>query len=142
MMRRRSLLRIDNSITRRRRVALQQRTSISARAGSPSIDSIDIATEPNAARWSPVLRHNSFTFSFTAWKMRCNVVELGYMRRLCCKNSLATQEIVASIDSFPLQKVVKIFFATEPPPIVHAFNPLFQPEPLGYHRNELRQSRM
>ena len=35
MMRRRSLLRIDDSNSRRRRVALRQRTSISARAGSP-----------------------------------------------------------------------------------------------------------
>jgi len=45
MMRRRSLLRIDDSISRRWRVALQQRTSISARAGSASIDLIDIIPE-------------------------------------------------------------------------------------------------
>src|SRR6266545_5657914 len=45
MMRRRSLLRIDDSSSRRRRVALRQRTSISARAGSPSIDLIDITLE-------------------------------------------------------------------------------------------------
>jgi len=36
MTRSRSLLRIDDSRSRRRRIALQQRTSISARAGSPS----------------------------------------------------------------------------------------------------------
>ena len=47
MMRRRSLLRIDNSIACRRRAALQQRTAISARASSLSIDLIDITTEPN-----------------------------------------------------------------------------------------------
>jgi hypothetical protein len=45
MMRHQSLLRIDDSISRRRRVALRQRTSISPRAGSPSIDLIDITTE-------------------------------------------------------------------------------------------------
>jgi hypothetical protein len=37
-----------------------------------------------------------------------------FIVRLCCKNSLATQDIVASPDSFPLQNLVKIFFATEP----------------------------
>jgi hypothetical protein len=47
MMRRRSLLRIDYSSSRRRRVALQQRTSISARAGGPFIDLIGITTELN-----------------------------------------------------------------------------------------------
>ncbi len=36
---------IDDSISHRRRVALRQRTSISARAGSPSIDLIDITPE-------------------------------------------------------------------------------------------------
>ena len=45
MMRRRSLLRIDNSKSGRRRVALQQRASISARAGGPSIDLFDITQE-------------------------------------------------------------------------------------------------
>src|SRR5262245_46548988 len=45
MMRRRSPLRIDDSISRRRLTTLRQRTSISARAGSPSIDLIDIAPE-------------------------------------------------------------------------------------------------
>src|SRR5215475_2172166 len=45
MMRRRSLTRIDDSISRRRRLTLRQRTSISARAGSPSIDLIDITQE-------------------------------------------------------------------------------------------------
>src|SRR5262245_30871066 len=45
MMRRRSLLRIDDSSSRRWRVALRQRTSISARAGSPSIDLINIIPE-------------------------------------------------------------------------------------------------
>src|SRR5215470_15187402 len=45
MMRRRSPLRIDDSISRRRRVTMRQRTSISARAGSPSVDLIDITPE-------------------------------------------------------------------------------------------------
>jgi hypothetical protein len=44
-MRYRSLLRIDDSISCRRRVDLRQRTSISARAGSLSIDLIDITQE-------------------------------------------------------------------------------------------------
>ena len=45
MMPRRSLLRIDNSKSGRRRVALQKCASISARAGGPSIDLIDIILE-------------------------------------------------------------------------------------------------
>src|SRR5215475_10370581 len=45
MMRRRSPLRIDDSISRRRLTTLRQRTSISARAGSPSIDLINIIPE-------------------------------------------------------------------------------------------------
>jgi hypothetical protein len=32
----------------------------------------------------------------------------------CCKNSLATQDIVENASSFPLYNVVKIFFATQP----------------------------
>src|SRR5262245_28780660 len=58
MMRRRSLLRIDDSISPRRRVALQQRTSISARAGSPSTDLIDITPELTP---SPTLCGSSVT---------------------------------------------------------------------------------
>ena len=58
MMSRRSLLRIDDSISPRRRVALQQRTSISARAGSPFIDLIDITTELTP---SPTLCGSSVT---------------------------------------------------------------------------------
>src|SRR5262249_34407556 len=58
MMRRRSLLRIDDSSSPRRRVALQQRTSILARAGSPSIDMIDITPELTG---SPTLCGSSVT---------------------------------------------------------------------------------
>jgi hypothetical protein len=47
MMRRRSLPQIDDSSSRRRRVTLQQRTSISALGGSPSIDLIDIIPGAN-----------------------------------------------------------------------------------------------
>jgi hypothetical protein len=54
MMRRRSLLRIDDSSSRRRRVTLQQRTSISALADSPSIDLIDII--PGAKRIADIMR--------------------------------------------------------------------------------------
>jgi hypothetical protein len=45
LLRRRPLLRIDDSISGRRRVAPQQRTSISVRGGSPSIDLIVITAE-------------------------------------------------------------------------------------------------
>ena len=45
MMRRRSRLRIDDSISGRRRVALQRCTWISACADSPSIDLINITAE-------------------------------------------------------------------------------------------------
>jgi hypothetical protein len=44
-VRRRSLLRIDDSKSGRRRVDLQQRTSISAPAGGPPIDLINITKE-------------------------------------------------------------------------------------------------
>src|SRR6266508_119494 len=72
MMRRRSLLRIDDSSSRRRRVALQQRTSITARAGSPSIDLIDITPELTG---SPTLC-GSRTFFGIAAKSRIPLVEL------------------------------------------------------------------
>jgi hypothetical protein len=57
-MRCRSRLRIDDSISRRRRVALQQRTSISACAGSPSTDLVDITPELTG---SPTLCGSSVT---------------------------------------------------------------------------------
>src|SRR5262249_46481046 len=49
MMRRRSLLRIDDSNSRRRRVAVQQCASISDHASSSSINLIDINTEPTGS---------------------------------------------------------------------------------------------
>src|SRR5262245_32350648 len=63
MMRRRSLLRIDDSISRRWRMVLQQRTAISARAGSPSIDLIDIIPELTG---SPTLCGSSVTMMHSA----------------------------------------------------------------------------
>jgi hypothetical protein len=58
MMRSRSLLRIDDSISGRRRIGLQRRTSISARAGSQFIDLIDIIPELTG---SPTLCGSSVT---------------------------------------------------------------------------------
>src|SRR5215813_4994774 len=49
MTRRRSLLRIDGLSSPRRRVTLQPCASISACAGSPSINLIDISTEPTGS---------------------------------------------------------------------------------------------
>ncbi len=76
MMRRRSLLRIDDSRSRRRRVALQQRTSISACAGSPSIDLIDIIPELNG---SPTLCGSSVTMMQPADLRDCD--DLALLRR-------------------------------------------------------------
>jgi len=75
-MRRRSLLRIDDSRSRRRRVALQQRTSISACAGSPSIDLIDIIPELNG---SPTLCGSSVTMMQPADLRDCD--DLALLRR-------------------------------------------------------------
>src|SRR5215510_12015603 len=73
MMRRRSLLRIDDSSSRRQRVALQQRTSISARAGSPSIDLIDITPELTG---SPKLCGSSVTMMQPADLRDCDDLSL------------------------------------------------------------------
>ena len=81
MMSRRSLLRIDDSISRRRRVALQQRTSISARAGSPSIDLIDITTELNP---SPTLCSSSVTMMQPADLRDCDDLPLLWRFDLSC----------------------------------------------------------
>src|SRR5262245_38731392 len=75
-MRRRSLLRIDDSISPRRRVALQRRTSISARAGSPSIDLIDITPEITG---SPKLCGSSVTMMQPADLRNCD--DLALRRR-------------------------------------------------------------
>src|SRR5262245_23165567 len=76
MMRRRSLLRIDDSRSRRRRVALQQRTSISARAGSLSVDLIDIIPELNG---SPTLCGSSVTMMQPSDLRDCD--DLALLRR-------------------------------------------------------------
>ena len=76
MMRPRSLLRIDDSISSRRRVVLQQPTSISASAGSPSIDLIDITTELTP---SPTLCGSSVTMMQPADLRDCD--DLALLRR-------------------------------------------------------------
>src|SRR5215470_5664231 len=76
MMRRRSLLQIDDSISRQRRVAVQQRTSISTCAGSPYIDLIDITTELTP---SPTLCGSSVTMMQPADLRDCD--DLALLRR-------------------------------------------------------------
>src|SRR5215831_4869550 len=75
-MRRRSLLRIDDSISRQRRVAPQQRTPISVRAGSPPIDLIDITAELTG---SPTLCGSSVTMMQPADLRDCD--DLALLRR-------------------------------------------------------------
>src|SRR6516165_1216004 len=76
MMRRRSLLQIDDSISRQRRVTVRQRTSISTCAGSPSIDLIDITTELTP---SPTLCGSSVTMMQPADLRDCD--DLALLRR-------------------------------------------------------------
>src|SRR5262249_43092277 len=111
MMRRRSLLRIDNSITRRRRVALQQRTSISARDGSPSIDLIDITTEPNE---SPTLCGSSVTMMQPADLWDCDDLALRWRFDLSWKWRVPLQgpmraRIVIIVQVFPQDSAQLVF---------------------------------
>src|SRR5688572_9220656 len=76
MMRRRSPLRIDDSISRRRRATLRQRASISARAGSPSIDLIDGAP---GLTGTPTLCGSSITMMQSADFGDCD--DLALLRR-------------------------------------------------------------
>jgi hypothetical protein len=76
MMRRRSLFRIDDSKSGRRRVALHQRRSISARAGGPSIDLIDISTKLTR---SPTLCGSSIAMMQPADLRDC--IDLALLRR-------------------------------------------------------------
>src|SRR5262249_5629220 len=64
---------IDDSISRRRRVVLQQPASVSACAGSPSIDLIDIIPELTG---SPTLCGSSVTMMRPADLRRCDDLSL------------------------------------------------------------------
>src|SRR5262249_39152754 len=76
MMRCRSLLRIDDSNSGRRHVALQQCTLISARADSSPVDLIDIIPELTG---SPTLCGSSVTMMQAADLLNCD--DLALRRR-------------------------------------------------------------
>ena len=49
------------------------------------------------------------------WRSACSADMDSYNKiRICCKNSLAIQNVVVSSSSLPLWNVAKIFFATDP----------------------------
>src|SRR6266511_4952875 len=90
MMLRRSLLRIDDSRSRRRRVALQQRTSILACAGSPSIDLIDIIPELTG---SPTLCGSSVTM-MVPLRQKCVITSA-----ICASKKIADNEGLNMIEN-------------------------------------------
>src|SRR5262245_66539172 len=111
MMRRRSLLRIDDSKSGRRRVALQQRASISARAGDPYIDLIDITQQLTG---SPTLRGSSVTMMQPADLRDCD--DLALLRRFDLSRSrrvplqcLMRSGVVIIIDVIPQGPAQVIF---------------------------------
>src|SRR5262249_55041233 len=111
MMRCRSRLRIDDSISVRRRIGLQQRTWISARAGSHSIDLIDITLELTG---SPTLCGSSVTMMQPADLRNCDDLALNCRfdlprKRRVLLQCLMRSRVVIIVDVIPQDSSQLVF---------------------------------